>query len=428
MAFRGPWSCLALALLLALSPGAPLGGARAEQSTQSVFERFADCVVKIRMAEAQSGSKSSIGSGFAVGDAGHIVTNYHVISELVKYPERYRAELVGGDGEAQPLELLAIDVFNDLAVLRAPQPLSGHFSLGERELHKGVRIFSLGNPYDIGMSIVVGTYNGPLEHSRQERIHFTGALNPGMSGGPAVLEDGSVVGVNVATAGNAVSFLVPSGALRTLLERVSAPDFTPPADFGAELRGQLFAYQQEYVDDLLSRPVRTVRLGAYEAPTEPSPHFNCWGDREIDDDDLYETLSHQCSTNDSVHVSGEHDLSTLELVHHELRSKRLSAARFYRLLSDSFEGNRSELSDSEEDFTPFRCQTGFVEHAGLTFKTAFCLRRYQELAGLYDAVFKAAAIGRRDEGLETALVLSAVSFENAEKLARRHLEAIAWRE
>ena len=40
-------------------------------------------------------------------------------------------------------------------------------------------------------------YNGLVERSYNERIHFTGALNPGMSGGPAVTADGRVVGINV---------------------------------------------------------------------------------------------------------------------------------------------------------------------------------------------------------------------------------------
>ena len=55
-----------------------------------------------------------------------------------------------------------------------------------------------------------------------------------------------------------------------------------------------------------------------------------------------------------------------------------------------------------------------------------CARSYRELDGLYDVVFKAAALGEEKQGLETALVLSAVSWENAERIARRYLESIAW--
>jgi len=42
-------------------------------------------------------------------------------------------------------------------------------------------------------------------------------------------------------------------------------------------------------------------------------------------------------------------------------------------------------------------------------------------------VIKATALGAGDTGLVTALTLSGVSFENAQRLARRYLERIAWR-
>jgi S1-C subfamily serine protease len=420
-----PRLAAALAVLLVAGGAGPVA---AQGDSQAVFEGFSDRVVQIRLVESGSASKSGIGSGFVASPAGHVATNYHVVSEAVQSPERYRLELVDGAGAAHPVELLAIDAHHDLAVLRSTRRFEDHFALATEPLRKGTRVFSLGNPFDLGLSIVEGTYNGLLEHSRQQRIHFTGALNPGMSGGPAVLDDGRVVGINVATAGNAVGFLVPAAALAPLLERVAAAGFAPPADFVGELRRQLLDWQQEYVTDLLSRPVQTVRLGAYEAPTRPAPHFDCWGDRESDPDGLYERLSHGCSTYDSIHLSREQTLSTLELEHHELRSTGLGALRFYRLLSQSFEENRSSLAGSKRHLTPFRCRAAFVEHGGLTFKTAFCLRRHRRLEGVYDAVFKAAAVGRPDRGLESVLVLSAVTFENAERLARRHLEAIAWRE
>src|SRR5438046_9463079 len=88
----------------------------------------------------------------------------------------------------------------------------------------------MGNPLDLGFTITEGIYNGLVEHSYNERIHFTGALNPGMSGGPAVTGEGNVIGVNVATrrGGQLVSFLVPARFAAALLQRVReqgpAPD------------------------------------------------------------------------------------------------------------------------------------------------------------------------------------------------------------
>ena len=55
----------------------------------------------------------------------------------------------------------------------------------------------MGNPHDLGMSIVEGTYNGLLEKSLYRKIHFSGALNGGMSGGPALSRSsGKLVGLN----------------------------------------------------------------------------------------------------------------------------------------------------------------------------------------------------------------------------------------
>ena len=48
------------------------------------------------------------------------------------------------------------------------------------------------------------------------------------------------------------------------------------------------------------------------------------------------------------------------------------------------------------------------------------------LDGLYDAVLKAVSLGSPGTALDTSLVLSGVSYENAELLSRRFVEAIEW--
>ena len=413
--------------LVALLASLVLAGvaARAETAeTRLVFDAYSPWVFQIQMVEAESGSKRAIGSGFLVSASGHVATNFHVISELVHHPDRYRAQLVDGDRGEHALELLAFDVVHDLALLRTTARFGGHLALHEATPGKGDRVYSLGNPYDLGMSVVEGTYNGRLQHSRDERIHFTGSLNPGMSGGPALLANGEVVGVNVASAGNQVSFLVPAERVKALLDGASEPDFRGPEDRAAELRRQLVSYQQAYVAEILESEGETVQLGSFVAPTRLAPHLDCWGDTTHEDDDLYQALVHTCFSEDRVFVSGAHDFSLIRFTHHQLSSDELSPARFYALYSSFFESNHSRFGGREEDFSPFRCRTRFVESHGVVFKTAFCLRRYLELEGLYDAVFKAAALGSPDEGFETALLLSAVTFENAQRLSRAYLDRI----
>ena len=95
-------------------------------------------------------------------------------------------------------------------------------------LSKGDRVLALGHPRDLGLSIVEGTYNGQVEHVLTPRLHFTGPLNPGMSGGPAVTPAGALVGVNVATMGEELAFLVPAEFVTRLLDRL--PAVLPAAD------------------------------------------------------------------------------------------------------------------------------------------------------------------------------------------------------
>ena len=416
---RGAWRWLPLVISLLALPAQAL-------DTEKIFERYEDSVVQIRIVEAGSGAKRTIGTGFVVGAGGELATNYHVISDLVIEPDLYRGEWVDGDGDGHEVELLGFDVVRDIAIVRAAEPFGKPFALYDGLPRKGERVYAVGDPYDLGMSIVEGLYNGRLEHSRYERIHFTGSLNPGMSGGPALLPGGEVVGVNVASAGNQVSFLVPAGDLRALLRRVADPAHALPKDRKQALRDQLWRHQQEYFGEILSGEPASVKLGPYTAPSRPAPFFNCWGDVHEPDKGLHRTLSHQCDTEDWIYVSDDHALGVVWLRHRQIESEELSAGRFHQLYSQFFEANWSHLSGSDEIFTPFRCRTRFVASGSLVFKTALCARRYLELPGLYDVVFKAAHLGQERMGLETALVLTATSLDNAEAMARRHLDGIGF--
>jgi len=71
---------------------------------------------------------------------------------------------------------------------------------------------------------------------------------------------------------------------------------------------------------------------------------------------------------------------------------------------------------------------GMTKAAGDTLKTVLCARRYLAYEGLFDVVFKAALLGKEHAGFESALVMSAFEFDNATRLARRHLDGIRWTE
>ena len=85
------------------------------------------------------------------------------------------------------------------------------------------------------------------EKSFHDKILFSGALNPGMSGGPAIDGIGQVVGVNVSTAGNDISFLVPVQFLSVLLDRTDPAGPDASINLHERIEAQLLDNQQKYL-------------------------------------------------------------------------------------------------------------------------------------------------------------------------------------
>jgi serine protease Do len=408
--------CLLLALVLPFAP------AHATE-TQDIFKHFEDRIVQIRILETSSGSRVALGSGFCVSAAGEIVTNYHVIADLVHEPEKYRAEIVSFDGRTSPLTLLNFDAVNDLAVVAGNAP-SSFFELYTPPLQKGMRLYSMGVPLDLGFTIVEGTYNGLLADSQYEKIHFTGSINPGMSGGPAILDDGRVVGVNVSTAGNQVSFLVPAKFVIALMKHARSEGAKPLLERLAE---QLRENQKNFMAQLTARSMNTVTLGPYLLPGKIAPYVKCWGDNDRNQDNLFEHLSHACSSGDDLYVSGFHRIRFLRISHDYLSSRELGTRQFNKLYAHYFSVNDGRFRAGKEDVTKFTCQTGFVEHAGLTMRTVICMRAYKKLPGLYDAVLKVAILNNESRGAISAVELGGVSYDNAILFSKKYLEGISWK-
>lgn len=420
-----PGRVVALALV-ALAP-LPLAAQRRDEGSAAVFQRYADHTAKIQVVESGSGAKAELGSAFFVSSDGLLVTNYHVVAEAVD-DDRYRVEWLDRTGASHEGRVLAVDVVRDLAVVATDRPTTRFFRLAALSLPQGTRLYSLGHPEDLGLSIVEGVYNGRLEHTLYPKIHFTGPINPGMSGGPALTADGRVVGVNVATAGNSVSFLVPIDAALPMLERarLAAADREAP-DFTDDIGRQILANQDTYLATLFQGGDSTVRIGPFELPTQPAPFFRCWADADRDHEGQYETVDHQCSTDDYIYLSGSQSSGIVSLAHKVLLSRGLNPLRFFNLYSSVFRQSRTANDFAEAtDVTEYRCKNGNIRRQGMVLKTRFCIRRYTSFEGLYDASLKVAVLGARDAGVVSELSLSGVSFENANRIARKYLDRIRW--
>lgn len=409
--------CLSFTLLLAtgISPAHAL-------TTENVFDEFKNRLLQVRIIDKATNSKSTIGSGFFIDKRGTIATNYHVISKHVFKPEQYRIEYVTHDNEIHRAELLNVDVIHDLALLSGDAIDTQHLQLHEQPLNKGVRIYTLGNPLDLGMTIVEGTYNGLTDDTMHERILLAGALNPGMSGGPSITADGSIVGVNVATAGNSIGFLVPEKFLRNLLD---ASTEKKTRDYMQVIRQQLLDNQDIYLKSLLSKPFNTKQLDDYTVPAKLASYINCWGD-SADNHGPYTTADDYCAIKNDLYLNQRMSTGEIRYNHHLVKSEKMNTVRFYNLMQDYFANPETSLSGSKDDFTEFQCKTDFVQKDKLRMKTAFCLRRYKAFDDVYDMVLHSASVVEKRKGLVTTLVLSGVSYENAVAFSKAYLESLAW--
>jgi serine protease Do len=415
---------IALTSAPATTPALPTPSA----SGQRLFDAARDKLVQVRILTQLGGTQATVGSGFLIDGTGTALTNYHVISNLVLEPERYRAEYVGVDGKRGNVKLLAFDVIHDLAIvkLEGVQQLA-HFNLrAEAEpLKQGEKIYSLGNPMDLGFAISEGTYNGLVERRLYDTIHFTGALNPGMSGGPAVDEQGRVIGVNVAgTGGELANLLVPLRYVRPLLaqKRDEAPG-------KKQIAPQLLVHQDSMIAALLAQPLKKQALGPATVPVGDDKLLRCWGQSSEKPDKPYRTESTRCSLQSSLYVERQFQTGTVSWDHTYRSGTKLGAMRFAawhgKSLQTSVFGEGRSLKPTRYLTRP-HCHEDFVASNGITLRVSVCTRAHREFAGLFDMKISATSVDRSTEGLSSNLDVRGVTFENGQRLMRNFLEATTW--
>ncbi|WP_343968947.1 MULTISPECIES: S1C family serine protease [Kribbella] len=203
--------------------GAPSPGAQ-QGSITTAAASVLPGVVSVRAGRAT-------GSGFAIDQQGHVVTNAHVVEGASD------VSLVLSTGRSVDASIIGVDADNDLAVLQVSGNVEGLRSLTlgrSSQLQVGDPVLAVGSPLGLEGTVTAGIVSAVNRQARfgdngnrQSAIQTDAAINPGNSGGPLVNSAGQVVGVNTAIAtlgtssrsGNiGIGFAIPVDRMTTIVK------------------------------------------------------------------------------------------------------------------------------------------------------------------------------------------------------------------
>ena len=410
---------LAGLLILLFEPAAAL-------ESKKIYQMHENSIFQIRVLNRETGKKSSIGSGFIVGNGQQIATNFHVINKIILEPDLFYVTYLAKNGREGELKLLALDVAHDLALLVSDENL-GQAIITSDLPPRGAPVFAMGNPLDLGLSLAVGTNGGILNQTDDSRILFSGSLNPGMSGGPTFNEDGKVIGINVATARNNISFIVPSRFLNDLIESSMIVNDRSSSDWKVEVAQQLLAYEQGYIKDVLDGSWPSMQLRQMTVPGTISPTVRCWDNSsKLSTKSLFKRYQIRCANKNHVYLDDANKfVGNLIYEYYWLESDQLDTVRFHNLY-EKLNKDQIENNLSQEEVSNFNCDTWFIDVSGEEFKANLCRREYVDYPGVSDILFTAALTGHDNQGFFITFIMTGTDFNASLPLVKKFLENVVW--
>jgi S1-C subfamily serine protease len=172
------------------------------------------------------------GSGFIWDDAGHIVTNFHVVQN-----GSGGAKVRMWDHETYDAEVVGVAPNYDLALLRVNAPASKlrPIPVGESgNLQVGQKTFAISNPFGLDQTLTTGvlsalgrTIQAVTGRPIEDVLQTDAAVNPGNSGGPLLDSAGRLIGVNTAIyspsgASAGIGFAVPVDTVNRIIPQLIA--------------------------------------------------------------------------------------------------------------------------------------------------------------------------------------------------------------
>jgi serine peptidase DegS len=171
--------------------------------------------------------QNTLGSGVIVDEAGHIVTNYHVIANA-------DAVLVAlYDGRVANARVVGRDPDTDLAVLKIDLTGLQVATFGHSDrLQVGDVVLAIGSPMGLSQTVTHGIVSATgRQHmgvaNLEDFIQTDAPINSGNSGGALVDSSGALIGINTAMAAKSlgvegIGFAIPVNMVRGVVSDIIA--------------------------------------------------------------------------------------------------------------------------------------------------------------------------------------------------------------
>lgn len=163
-------------------------------------------------------SDSVVGSGFFIDERGYIITNHHVIADLVDPEYEGYARLyikLASDPETKiPAKVIGYDSILDLALLKTEAPVPCVLELDfSNDLSAGDKVTVIGSPYGLDASVSQGIISSTDRKlfTQGNVFQLDASVNPGNSGGPCIGENMKVQAVAFASiiSSQGLNFAIP---------------------------------------------------------------------------------------------------------------------------------------------------------------------------------------------------------------------------
>ncbi|MCM0641487.1 S1C family serine protease [Cellulomonas wangsupingiae] len=227
----------------------PVSGSSAEDPDWRAVAAAVQASVVAIQVQTQSGGGQ--GSGVIIDDAGHVLTNNHVVSGA-----QGNVQVTLTDGRILEGEVVGTDASTDLAVVELidpPDDLQAAAFGDSDDVTVGDPVMAVGNPLGLANTVTTGIVSavdrpvstqedGGTETAVTNAIQIDAAINPGNSGGPLFDATGQVIGItsSIATlsaqSGSiGLGFAIPSNQARSVAAQLMDDGVAEHAFLGVSL-------------------------------------------------------------------------------------------------------------------------------------------------------------------------------------------------